>query len=579
MSYKKVVFINLYNPGAIGPRYVASAVKNAGHEVFFIHFKGYLAASISTEDAQKVDFLKRGNNDIQYVTLQQPGEVVFSPYPTPIYDLEYDLLIQEIKKIKPDIICISVYTVSVEMVKKITGLIHNNIDNTPIVWGGVHCIIAPEGCFIGHDSEDDSIKKRVPDIVCDSEGESPIVEFLKKEIIDIKEAVNINGLRVLKDGVIYNNGERNFEKDLDKLSFPLYAHNEILIEDNKVDRDKYNSRYGIIKHNIVMISSRGCPYKCSYCVYSIINKIKKVKVRRRSSENIIKEVEALYHQFGVKHIHFYDEIFACDENFVLEFCEKWTERLKPYGITFDGYAHFLLTNGEMVKTLFESGMSMIGIGVQSGSEKIVTDIYDRGFNRGRIIDLSKIISQYPFKHVQVDILYDSPYENENDKRQTLELLLDMYPPFVTKPIGLVIYEHSQLFNKKKLTEGVDWNGNLFWNCLYLLSGTKKLKKETILEISNNVYFRENPLELEKMVIDIRRDAFPENMGLIRLSLDMVKNPYSHPTFNLIDQYMRDNKRYRWNRFKSDIKKILKKCGCGFLLRAAKRTANYFGHLT
>ena len=517
---RRIALVTLYNPGAVGPRYVAGELTARGHEVKFIHLKDFFAVGIPTEmvtDEQRQRELV--GCDVEYVAFQHPGEVLFSPYPFPITDKEMDLFVQEINKYQPDAVGISLFSVTVEIARRATRAIRKNCHGIPVIWGGIHCQIAPDDCVKGLSPDPETglrDETSVPDIVCTAEGESPIRALMERwEEYRSKGSLDLLGFWFVHQGQVIQNVRPPLEQNLDQISFPAYGIDEVIIENNGTD-EKYSNKQGPIRNHILLFTERGCPYHCSYCVHSIMNRIepKHRQIRRRSVDNVLAEVEKRVEENGLTHFPIYDEIFAIQKPWIMEFAEKWERRFKPRGITFNGYFHPLASSPEMVGILFNAGMTDAGFAIQSGSQRIVEQVYERAFDRQKIITLSQEIAKYPFGNVQVDLLSDSPYENEEDRRATLELLLEMSPSFHVETCGLVTYTYSALAKKERLVQSVPWKERLFWNMLYHLAGSTQIRPETIRALSNDTYLRDNPMDLEKLAVDLRGEGLL-NTGILR----------------------------------------------------------------
>ncbi len=519
----RMAIITTYNPGAAGPRYVAGALARAGHDVKFIHLKELRCVAVPTADFEKHEALRRLQADIQYVPFQHPGEVLYVPYPSRITERELDLLIEEIENYDPHVVGISMFGVTVEIARRVTRLIHKRLPGLPVLWGGIHCMVCPEDCLRGLRADPQTGRAAdplaVPDILCAAEGEAPAVEFMERIEEYLRGGIpDVPGLWFVREGEVWRGAKAPFVDDLDSLAFPIYAGNEVLIDDDRVDH-KFKDPRGFIQNHLYIFTERGCPYKCSFCIHSVINKMGEGyhRIRRRSVENVLAEVEKRIAENGMKHFVIHDEIFAIQKPWIMEFAEKWERRMKPRAITFTGYVHPLTTDLEMLEALWRAGLTRTGIGLQTGSPRASREVYDRPLHRDRVIQMTEWLARFPFELVQIDLISDSPYETEDDRRETLELLLDMHPPFRVETFSLVVYPTSELVNKKPLMKEVPWAERLFWNMLYHLTGAKHIAPETVREMSHSREYRENPLLLEQKVIEMNGEYFRRIKGQIRAS--------------------------------------------------------------
>jgi len=232
-------------------------------------------------------------------------------------------------------------------------------------------------------------------------------------------------------------------------------------------------------------------------------------------DDVINEVEKRVRDHGVKHFMIHDEIFAIQKDWVMEFARKWEQRLKPEGVTVNGYVHPITTDFEMLEALFNAGLSRTGVGLQTGSYRIAREIYDRPMHRDRILQMMEWISRFPFEQVQVDVIVDNPFETEDDRRATLDLLTDMKGTFHVETLPLMFYSTTQIIHKKGEKRQIHWRDSLFWVMLYHLTGTNFLSKQTIMGLSYDTYLRQNPYLLEKLVLDVNGWYFMKNKGFLR----------------------------------------------------------------
>src|SRR6266545_3973068 len=127
----------------------------------------------------------------------------------------------------------------------------------------------------------------------------------------------IAGLMFRHDGRWVRNPERPLERDLDSIPFPRW---------DMLPYDRYtipqSSTSGHLRF-LPMLSSRGCPYGCSYCPYPVGQGL---KWRFRSAGNVVDEMEHLVRDFGVEHILFRDPMFSMQQKRVVAICDEIVRR-------------------------------------------------------------------------------------------------------------------------------------------------------------------------------------------------------------------------------------------------------------
>jgi radical SAM superfamily enzyme YgiQ (UPF0313 family) len=137
------------------------------------------------------------------------------------------------------------------------------------------------------------------DIICVGDGEEALMDLMN-HIEDGKDYSKIPSLHVKTTKGWVKNPLRPAEDNLDKYPFP--------------DRDLYYKKYPLLAEFAVkrFITSRGCPYKCSYCFelsYFKMYKGKSKAFRRHSTEYVISEIKNVMEKYPTRRVHFSDDIF------------------------------------------------------------------------------------------------------------------------------------------------------------------------------------------------------------------------------------------------------------------------------
>lgn len=144
-----------------------------------------------------------------------------------------------------------------------------------------------------------------------------------------------------------------------------------------------------------VLSSRGCPYSCTFCSLSFPN------VTYRSVDNVIAEIKHHMEHFGVDGVTFADELFVIDKKRVYEFCDK----LKPLGITWGCQGRANIVNGDekMLRAMKDAGAAYIGFGLESATSEILKKMQKKTTveqNKNCMIAAQKVgltpIAQYMF---------------------------------------------------------------------------------------------------------------------------------------------------------------------------------------
>jgi len=193
------------------------------------------------------------------------------------------------------------------------------------------------------------------------EGEITVPELV--EAIGEKRPVDaVKGLIYFKEGKIFRTAPRTDIGDLDSLPLPDYL---------SFDYDKYlqtNGEYdGKIKYSpVAIIGGRSCKYNCTFCFHPSGS-----KYRQRSLDSIFEEIEFLLAHFEVNYIALREELFANDEERVLEFCR----RIVNYPIVWSIQLRVDSVTPTIVDALSRSNCRYIFLGIESADNRILKSMH------------------------------------------------------------------------------------------------------------------------------------------------------------------------------------------------------------
>ncbi|HJV26966.1 MAG TPA: radical SAM protein [Aromatoleum sp.] len=182
------------------------------------------------------------------------------------------------------------------------------------------------------------------------EGEGALLD-----LADGKPPADIGNL-VWRDesGKIVVNPRRDRIVDLDELPFPAYEKLTGFPHAYHLPLFAYEKRYGA-----TMITSRGCPYTCSFCDRTVFERLYKTN----SAQYTYEHMKYLRDRFGVHHINMYDDLFTAKKQRVMDLCEMLIE--KPLGVQFNCAIRTGHTSDEMLQKLKQAGALMVSMGIES----------------------------------------------------------------------------------------------------------------------------------------------------------------------------------------------------------------------
>lgn len=193
------------------------------------------------------------------------------------------------------------------------------------------------------------------DLVVAGEGEAVLAEVAAG-----KDYAAIEGLIYRTAAGIRDNGRRSAVCSLDSLPFPDYRLLTGFPEN--YEGPLFNYPHG---PTATVISSRGCPYSCSYCDRSVFGS----SFRYNSPQYLYEQMRYLHTEFGIRHVFFYDDLFTFNRQRVAEFCELL--RNKPLGMTFNCAVRVGHIDKELLAMLKAAGCWMVSLGIESGAPEIL----------------------------------------------------------------------------------------------------------------------------------------------------------------------------------------------------------------
>ncbi|MDP3637726.1 MAG: radical SAM protein [Azonexus sp.] len=157
-----------------------------------------------------------------------------------------------------------------------------------------------------------------------------------------------------EQGKIIVNPRRDRILDLDELPFPAYEKLAGFPHAYHLPLFAYEKRYGA-----TMITSRGCPYTCSFCDRTVFERLYKTN----SAQYTYDHMKYLRDNFGVYHINMYDDLFTAKKQRVMDLCDLLIEN--PLGVQWNCAIRTGHTSDEMLAKLKQAGALMVSMGIES----------------------------------------------------------------------------------------------------------------------------------------------------------------------------------------------------------------------
>jgi anaerobic magnesium-protoporphyrin IX monomethyl ester cyclase len=343
-----------------------------------------------------------------------------------------------IREYDPDLIGISLMSIEFYSSKNLSRLLRKEFD-IPIIWGGVHVTINPDDCL------------EHADYICIGEGERAVVsllEHLRERGRDVLP--EIPGIWSRLPGGDGTRSDSSPEMDLDSLPMQEYLpdyfyglHKKRIYNFARHPKLFRNyALYGGINH--MMITTRGCPYNCGYCANSALVKVYGRKVRERSVDNCIEELKVVRKDRHVLYINFQDDCFFIhSREWIREFCEAYKKHI---GLPFMVRAIPTILDRKRLSMLKDAGLSIVVMGIQSGSDRVNLDIYGRKIHFKSVEKATELIAEarvFPY----YEMIVDNPYETEDDMRETIRSMTGIRKPYTISLSHLTFFPGTRLTEK------------------------------------------------------------------------------------------------------------------------------------
>ena len=304
---------------------------------------------------------------------------------------EYDYIFGELIRSKADVVVFSTYIWNVEMIKALCEDLHKARPEVKIVLGG------PEVSF---DAANFLKEYSWASMIIRGEGEETFKELCRYWAGQNVDLSSINGITYRNNKGIMENFPR-LPMEMDKVPFPY--------EGIEPEKDKV----------IYFESSRGCPFRCSYCMSSIEKTIRPMSLERT------KEQLQYFIDRKVRQVKFIDRTFNFDKKRAYELWKFLIEQ--DNGTTnfhFEICADLL--DEKILKLLREArpGLFQLEIGIQSVNPNTLKAI-KRSTNTARLMDNIRKLASYGNCHLHVDLIAGLPYEDETSFRTSFNQVYDL----------------------------------------------------------------------------------------------------------------------------------------------------------
>jgi anaerobic magnesium-protoporphyrin IX monomethyl ester cyclase len=269
---------------------------------------------------------------------------------------------------QPSVVGYSVYTGSQAYYRDLNLRIKGVLDAFS-VFGGPHPTYFPE-----------FIEEPGVDAICVGEGEGAILDLV--EALEVGQPPSgIQDWWIKQDGQVERNPVRPLQNDLDLIPFP---DRDLLFE-----KDAFTRQSGI-KH---FITSRGCPYDCTYCFNHALAEIYRGqgrRLRQMSVAKVIEEVRSVQERYPMQFVVFLDDLFIVHAEWLRELAAEFPSEV---GLPFFCNVRANLVTPEKIDLLKRAGCVSVGMGLETGNPSLRNQVLKRNLSDAQIVEASRLIRE------------------------------------------------------------------------------------------------------------------------------------------------------------------------------------------
>jgi len=350
---------------------------------------------------------RRGDKYLQYplflayaaAQLQQAGhEVVYLD--AVMGELSPEETWRRVSRVRPDAIFVETTTPSIEADYRSIAVMKASSGGPLMVAGGPHVTVFPTEALQ---------ECAALDVVVKQEFDTRIAQVLD----NLDDLASVPGI-AFRDGGgrIVDTGPAVLCEDLDALPFP---------DRDVVPFERYHEAWYSRLPFINIMTSRGCPYRCTFCLWP--NALYGHRQRLRSVDNVIEELTFEADRHGVREVNIDDDTFTTAKARVIEFCHKLRDNRLDLLWTCNGRVDNV--DREMLQEMRASGCKMIRYGVESGSPDVLRHIR-KGYTLEQVRRAFRMTQEVGIMAL-AGFMFGFPCETAETVEQTLRLARELNP--------------------------------------------------------------------------------------------------------------------------------------------------------
>lgn len=352
------------------------------------------------------------------------------------YDSSTEELAHAIKSYQPDVIGTGGMSFSYPLLQKYLRLAKATCPDAKTIVGGMVVTSQPDVVFNGLGA----------DVAVIGEAEETIVELMDA-FSGNRDLASVKGIiyQDEKTDALVTTPPRPLIQDLDSLPWPDYEGMEM----DKFVNLRGNTDDGglLFSHHdsprmIPIMTSRGCPFKCTFCCYELVE----TKYRTRSLDNVMAEIEYLVDRFKINTLFISDDLFSLKKSRMIEFCE----RIKPLNLNWTCSIRVKPLDREQLILMRDSGCKAVGFGIESASPDVLMSMK----KKITVADIDEALKTTHEVGIGIggNLIFGDPAETRETVMESLKWFTDN-PQYIIR-ISMVGYHPGTVIYRDALARGL-----------------------------------------------------------------------------------------------------------------------------
>ncbi len=481
----RILFITLYDEYSLGVRQLVAILRKAGHQADMLCLKQYSKKVLQEGEAANPEW---------QVELMPNGLRSVLCFPFEVTAKERQLVADLLLRLKPDAVGFSAYSPQLQRCVEMTEFVREVLPGTPVIWGGPHATLDPAG------------STELCDFVMMGECDYAIVELA--ETLDRKGDISrVSNVAHRAGGTLVRNPIGPVPQDLDELPFTYHGNEGVYYCDNDTLTEGVPFPTSDLWKTHKIMTSRGCPYSCTYCMLSFQKEVMpdSTKLRYRSIRHVIDELEEVLHRRGNYFLEIEDDIFTLRPERMEDFFDEYRARVD---MPFWCYTHPQYARESMLNLLRDNNAQFVVMGIESGSNGVANEVFNRKVNMTVVLEAAERIRQSGLR-VFYDLISNNPFETEDDRIETFHLVRSLPKPFELQLVELNFYPNikiERMRSERGLPRKVDFQTYRYWNALYHLASAMDISDAEAEKYLADPFFRNNPAFVESLAAEAKRIA-------------------------------------------------------------------------